>query len=80
MIQNDKKTADAFASSWNNLPTGSVYTPDQFADWLLPLTKEDIQGKDVLELGYNFVQTPYPTWNKITNESLHPRIRAIVVI
>ena len=27
----DQKTADAFATSWNNLPAGSVYTPEQFA-------------------------------------------------
>ena len=28
----DKKTADAFATSWLNLPEGSVYTPAQFDD------------------------------------------------
>ena len=28
----DKKTAHAFATSWNNLPEGSVYTFDQFVD------------------------------------------------
>ncbi|HXP48601.1 MAG TPA: class I SAM-dependent methyltransferase [Bacteroidia bacterium] len=47
----DKKTADAFASSWNNLPGGSVYTVDQFEEWFAPVTKADIQGKTVLELG-----------------------------
>lgn len=47
----DKKTADAFAASWNNLPEGSVYTKDQFEDWFAPLTRKDIEGKRVLELG-----------------------------
>ncbi|MBL0048425.1 MAG: class I SAM-dependent methyltransferase [Bacteroidetes bacterium] len=47
----DSKTADAFATSWNNLPEGSVYTVDQFEDWMLPLTQNDFQGKNILELG-----------------------------
>jgi SAM-dependent methyltransferase len=47
----DQKTADAFASSWNNLPPGSVYTASQVADWFAPLTPDDIRGKRVLELG-----------------------------
>lgn len=47
----DQKTADAFATSWNNLPEGSVYTQEQFEDWMAPLTREDITGKRVLELG-----------------------------
>lgn len=47
----DKKTADAFAASWNNLPEGSVYTKDQFEDWFAPLSQKDIEGKRVLELG-----------------------------
>ena len=47
----DKKTADAFATSWNNLPLGSVYTEDQFVDWMAPLTSRDIENKRVLELG-----------------------------
>jgi SAM-dependent methyltransferase len=47
----DQRTADAFATSWNNLPEGSVYTAAQFAEWLTPLTREDITGKRVLELG-----------------------------
>jgi len=48
---NDTSTANAFANSWNNLPTGSVYTKEQFEDWFLPLNKKDIKGKNVLELG-----------------------------
>ncbi len=50
-ISTDQKTADAFAASWNNLPSGSVYTQEQFNDWLDPLKSEDISGKTVLELG-----------------------------
>lgn len=47
----DQKTADAFAESWNHLPEGSVYTHEQFVDWMLPLTRNDVEGKRVLELG-----------------------------
>lgn len=47
----DKDTAQAFATSWNNLPEGSVYTWDQFTDWMAPLGKGDFEGKRVLELG-----------------------------
>lgn len=48
---NDQQTAAAFASSWNNLPSGSIYTAEQFADWMAPLGEEDFAGRDVLELG-----------------------------
>lgn len=47
----DQTTADAFASSWNNLPQGSVYDFEQFEDWVAPLTKHDFSDEDVLELG-----------------------------
>ena len=47
----DQATADAFTTSWNNLPRSSVYSPEQHADWLAPLTARDIEGKSVLELG-----------------------------
>lgn len=50
-MNSDQRTADAFATSWNNLPAGSVYTGEQYADWMAPLTEEDIRGQDVLELG-----------------------------
>jgi SAM-dependent methyltransferase len=50
-MSNDQRTADAFATSWNNLPAGSVYTNDQFADWMAPLSESDFNGRDVLELG-----------------------------
>lgn len=47
----DRATARAFADSWNNLPTGSIYTDEQFRDWIAPLGPDDIAGKRVLELG-----------------------------
>ncbi|MDY7038337.1 MAG: class I SAM-dependent methyltransferase [Thermodesulfobacteriota bacterium] len=47
----DLRTSLAFAQSWNDLPKGSVYTSDQFEDWLHPIKKEDISGKTILELG-----------------------------
>jgi len=50
-MNNDIKTAEAFAKSWNDLPLGSIYTRDQFEDWFYPLTRSDIKGKTVLELG-----------------------------
>lgn len=47
----DNATAEAFDTSWNNLPPGSVYTFSQFEDWLLPHSLETLRGKSVLELG-----------------------------
>jgi 2-polyprenyl-3-methyl-5-hydroxy-6-metoxy-1,4-benzoquinol methylase len=47
----DQKTADAFASSWNNLPPGSVYTTEQVEDWFDPVRTEDTRGKRVMEMG-----------------------------
>lgn len=47
----DQQTADAFAQSWNNLPPGSVYTKEQFEDWLRPITRKEVEGRTVLELG-----------------------------
>lgn len=47
----DQRTADAFASSWNNLPEGSVYTVEQFEEWLAPLGRAEAEGRRVLELG-----------------------------
>ncbi|MEK7662219.1 MAG: class I SAM-dependent methyltransferase [Patescibacteria group bacterium] len=63
--QKDQKTADAFAASWNNLPAGSVYTRDQFEDWLSPITGNDVFGKDVLELGCGngSLMIHMTTWN-----------------
>ena len=47
----DRKTADAFATSWLNLPEGSVYTSGQFEDWMEPLARTDFEGRTVLEAG-----------------------------
>lgn len=47
----DLETANAFATSWNNLPAGSVYTEEQFTDWMAPLRRQNAEGKRVLELG-----------------------------
>jgi SAM-dependent methyltransferase len=51
MSRGDQTTADAFASSWNNLPEGSVYTEEQVRDWFAPLDPEDFRGARVLEMG-----------------------------
>ena len=50
-MSGDTETAEAFASSWNNLPGGSVYTPAQVREWFAPLTENDVRDKSVLELG-----------------------------
>jgi SAM-dependent methyltransferase len=50
-MNDDEKTAEAFAASWNRLPIGSVYTREQFEDWLAPITRKEIEGKSILELG-----------------------------
>jgi len=47
----DQATANAFANSWNHLPQGSVYTRAQFEDWMAPLSRSDIEGRRVAELG-----------------------------
>jgi SAM-dependent methyltransferase len=50
-VARDSATAEAFATSWNNLPVGSVYTAEQVEDWFAPLTPADLSGRTVLELG-----------------------------
>lgn len=47
----DLKTAQAFSTSWNTLPKGSVYTKAQYEEWMSPLTTNDIKSKHILELG-----------------------------
>lgn len=47
----DQATAQAFASSWNNLPGGSVYTEAQVRDWFDPIQPADVKGRSILELG-----------------------------
>ncbi len=51
MVIDDIKTAKAFATSWNNLPQGSIYTFDQFEEWVAPLNKSNFEDKNILELG-----------------------------
>jgi SAM-dependent methyltransferase len=51
MSSADQETADKFANSWNNVYDPSVYTKEQFFDWIDPWNKEQIQGKTVMELG-----------------------------
>jgi SAM-dependent methyltransferase len=60
----DKATADAFATSWNNLPEGSVYTREQFEDWFSPVGKKAVEDKTVLELGCGngSLLTHLPKW------------------
>jgi SAM-dependent methyltransferase len=48
----DAKTAAAFATSWNTVGQGSVYTREQFLDWMTPLDPTNLAGKSVLELGF----------------------------
>jgi 2-polyprenyl-3-methyl-5-hydroxy-6-metoxy-1,4-benzoquinol methylase len=50
-MTDDRRTADAFAKSWNDLPSGSIYSFAQFEDWLAPITRREVEGKSVLELG-----------------------------
>lgn len=51
VMSSDERTAAAFATSWNALPSGSVYTREQFEEWMEPVTENDVRGHDVLELG-----------------------------
>lgn len=46
----DVRTANAFAESWNHV--GSVYTREQFLEWMQPLKPADFSGAEVLELGF----------------------------
>lgn len=48
----DRATANAFANSWNHQVSGSVYTSDQFVDWLDPIAPESLTGTEVLEMGF----------------------------
>ncbi len=61
----DKQTAEAFATSWNNLPQGSVYTADQVVDWFSPIRPEYFQGKRIIELGCGNASLLYHvmSWN-----------------
>jgi 2-polyprenyl-3-methyl-5-hydroxy-6-metoxy-1,4-benzoquinol methylase len=48
----DQVTADGFASSWNTVGPGSVYTREQFRDWMEPVAPESLRGLEILELGF----------------------------
>ena len=52
MGSHDQKTAAAFATSWNTVGHGSVYTRGQFLDWMTPIDPESVTGRSVLELGF----------------------------
>jgi SAM-dependent methyltransferase len=48
----DAPTAAAFATSWNSVGQGSVYTREQFLDWMDPIDPTSLAGESVLELGF----------------------------
>jgi len=48
----DTETARAFSESWNRVGEGSVYSEEQFLEWFEPLDPAELEGKDVLELGF----------------------------
>jgi SAM-dependent methyltransferase len=48
----DARTAAAFANSWNTVGEGSVYTREQFLDWIDPIDPASIAGQSVLEMGF----------------------------
>ena len=48
----DSRTAAAFATSWNTVGKGSVYTREQFIDWMAPIDLASVEGEAVLELGF----------------------------
>jgi SAM-dependent methyltransferase len=48
----DAPTAAAFATSWNTVGTGPVYTRDQFVDWFAPIDPASVEGDSVLEMGF----------------------------
>lgn len=48
----DARTAAAFATSWNTVGEGSVYTREQFDDWMAPVDPASLEGQSVLEMGF----------------------------
>lgn len=48
----DRRTAEAFASSWNTVREGSVYSRGQFLEWMAPIGPDSVAGRSVLELGF----------------------------
>lgn len=51
-MSSDRATAAGFARSWNTVGSGSVYTEEQFRDWMAPVEPESLRGAEVLELGF----------------------------
>jgi SAM-dependent methyltransferase len=49
--EEQRETADAFGYSWSHYPTENPYTPEQWADWVIPLTASDFEGRRVLDAG-----------------------------
>ena len=47
----DQETADKFANSWNNVYDASVYTHEQFLDWISPWNADNVKGDSIIELG-----------------------------
>lgn len=47
----DQETADKFATSWNTVYEASVYTREQFVDWIAPWRLDDLRDQEILELG-----------------------------
>jgi SAM-dependent methyltransferase len=52
MASPDAQTAAAFATSWNTVGDGSVYSRAQFVDWMAPVDPESFRGQSVLEMGF----------------------------
>jgi SAM-dependent methyltransferase len=50
--RSDVPTAAAFATSWNNVGHGSVYTRAQFLEWMDPIDPASLTDKSVLEMGF----------------------------
>jgi SAM-dependent methyltransferase len=51
-VSSDQETAAGFSNSWNTVGVGSVYTAEQFRDWMAPVTPESLADQEVLELGF----------------------------
>ncbi len=48
----DRRTAEAFTSSWNTVREGSAYSREQFLEWIAPIEPDSVAGLSVLELGF----------------------------
>lgn len=62
----DQNTADAFATSWNNLPIQPIYTEEQVRDWLTPISIESLSNLQILELGCGNGSILYHILNRTT--------------